>query len=395
VLSALSWPEDAIENFLDDYRRGNPQLPEVELIAPDLSDACEALEALAKKADPADPLERFVADTAESYATAARMIRERKTPGFTARSAQLYGEPRDRLPGSALTHVDAARLLLDHTDDLTAAGMLATEDLCLTAEHVAEIMRERLRALFGDEAPAVVVDDSLAAKAAAGASRIRIRGRTCFSEADVNQLIEHEGFVHSLTALNGRRQPLLSCMGLGSPRTTATQEGIATLAELATRAIDIARLRRIALRIMATDAALEGASFIEVFELFLEAGQSESESAHSAMRVFRGGDVRGRIAFTKDVVYLAGLIGVHTFLRKAIGESRPHLVRRLFSGRMALPDVQRLDQAFATRDVIEPAFVPPWARDLQRLAAYLAFTSVVNQIDLGQVTLDGLLAGDD
>ena len=59
---------------------------------------------------------------------------------------------------------------------------------------------------------------------------------------------------------------------------------------------------------------------MECCGFFLEQGQSELESAHSAARVFRGGDVRGRIAFTKDVVYLCGMVAVHTFLHKAIAE---------------------------------------------------------------------------
>ncbi len=221
---------------------------------------------------------------------------------------------------------------------------------------------------------------------------MRIRDHTCFSALDVAQLIEHEGFVHTATALNGQAQPLLSCMGLSAPRTTLTQEGIATLAELTTRAIDIARLRRLALRTVAIQHALDGADYVDVFRFFLEAGQSEDESALSAMRVFRGGDVRGRVAFTKDVVYLLGLTAVHTFLRKAIAESRPHLVRRLFAGRLALPDVFRLDAAFADGMVVEPRFVPEWASDLQRLAAYLAFSMVIDRIDLGRVELESLLA---
>ncbi len=110
------------------------------------------------------------------------------------------------------------------------------------------------------------------------------------------------------------------------------------------------------------------------------------------MRVFRGGDVRGGVVFTKDVVYLAGLTAVHTFLRKAIAESRPHLVRRLFAGRLALPDVHRLAPAFADGSVAEPRFVPEWAQDIHRLAAYLAFSAVINRIDLGAIELESLLA---
>ena len=177
---------------------------------------------------------------------------------------------------------------------------------------------------------------------------MRIRAQTCFSELDVVQLIEHEGFVHAGTALNGRAQPYLTCMGLSAPRTTLTQEGLATLAELTTRTIDIARLRRLALRTVAIQRALDGADYLDVFRFFIASGQSEDESAHSAMRIFRGGDVRGGVVFTKDVVYLCGLTAVHTFLRNAIAERRPHLVRRLFAGRVALPDVHRLESACAS-----------------------------------------------
>lgn len=60
-------------------------------------------------------------------------------------------------------------------------------------------------------------------------------------------------------------------------------------------------LRRIALRVVMVKQALDGADFIEVFRGFLDAGQSEVESYRSAARVFRGGDVRGKVCFTKPV----------------------------------------------------------------------------------------------
>jgi uncharacterized protein (TIGR02421 family) len=232
-----------------------------------------------------------------------------------------------------------------------------------------------------------MIDARLSSKAAAGATRVRIRGQTCFSELDIAQLREHEGFVHSATAMNGRAQPILSTLGLGAPRTTATQEGLATVAELITHAMDIARLRRIALRTVAIDMALEGADLVQVCDYFRGAGQTDSESVHSAMRVFRGGDPRGRIAFTKDVVYLAGLIGVHTFLLKAIEQSEPELVGRLFAGRLTLGDVSSLGPAFEEGHIAPARFVPRWATDLPRLGAYLAFNALVDIVDLRNVEL--------
>jgi hypothetical protein len=124
---------------------------------------------------------------------------------------------------------------------------------------------------------------------------------------------------------------------------------MATFAELITNAIDLPRLRRLALRVKAIQMALDGADFIDVFRFFLGAGQSQEESFHSAARVFRGGDVRGKIVFTKDVVYLQGLIRVHTFFLQAIHQGRPEYIRDLFSGRMALGDVLDLHAYFRSR----------------------------------------------
>ncbi len=391
VLGALSWPEHVIAEFLTNYQAGNPQLPENVHAPLADDDACEQLEALAAEADRKDPLQHFVAKTADCFAVAAHMLRERGTPGFVARSTALYGLPSDRMPGSAISHLDAANMLIETTKDLAAVGVGHDEGVCLMPEYVASEIRKRVEPVLGKDTPEFEIDLQLASKAAASATRIRLRGGTCFSRADIYQLAQHEALVHSLTAINGRRQPLLGCMGAGSPRTTLAQEGLATVAELTTGSMDIARLRRIALRICATHIALEGADFLDVFRFFLDHGQTEIESAHSTGRVFRGGDVRGRIAFTKDVVYLCGMVAVHTFLHKAIAEARPELIRRVFAGRLALSDLVELAPCFESGEVAEPVYLPPWAKDLDRLAAYLAFSSVINRINLNAIDLDEFL----
>jgi uncharacterized protein (TIGR02421 family) len=387
VLAELSWPEDTVQTFLAGWRRGSPALPAVDAQRADYGREIEALEAVRAAADPGHPLEQFIAETAASFATAARMLEEAGTPRFTLLSRALYGAPDDRIAGSQRSHRTAAEHLLELTGQLAAAGVTPAADYCVTADAVRGELEREFAAFFGEAAPAVIVDPRLAAKAAAGATRVRLRSATCFSELDVRQLVEHEGFVHAATAINGRAQPVLTCMALSSPRTTATQEGLATFAELATRVIDIARLRRLALRVLAIGLALDGADYVDVFRFFLDQGQSEDESAHSAMRVFRGGHVRGGVAFTKDTVYLAGLISVHTFFRKAIAESRPELVRRLFAGRLRLSDVVALEASFAAGDVSDARFVPAWAGALPNLAAYLAFSSVASWIDLEAVEI--------
>ncbi|HTV23907.1 MAG TPA: tyrosine/phenylalanine carboxypeptidase domain-containing protein, partial [Polyangiaceae bacterium] len=312
------------------------------------------------------------------------------TPTFLELSRQLYGDPYQRLPGTYLTHFEAAQQLLDITAPWASACRGEEQLSCMTAEHVRAELQSRLDPFFAEHPIAVVIDPRLTSKAAAAARRIRIRGRSSFTEADIDQLIEHEAFVHAATALNGRLQPI-QAFGLAAPRTTATQEGLATIAELITGSMDLSRLRRLALRIIAVKHVIEGADFVEVFRYFLRAGQSDDESVRSAARVFRGGDPRGHIAFTKDVVYLHGLIGVHTFLRRAIFDSRIELIPRLFAGRVTLGDVLRLDSAFEDGDLLPGRYITHWAADARRLAAHLSFSLILNRIKLENVDLETIL----
>jgi uncharacterized protein (TIGR02421 family) len=391
ILGALSWSPGVIEEFLDAHRHGRRTLPRAPLLPVDHARPRRELAALKAGIDSADPIGRYLDETAGSYALAARMLEVPGTPEFLEISAALYGRPDDRLPGSERTHLAAADELLRETEGLAAAGLGGEPDLVHPAEVAREIFQERLDAFFGPGTVEVEIDPDLASKAAAGSRRLRIRGRTGFSAREIEQLVQHEALVHSATALNGRAQPLVSAMSLGAPRTTLTQEGLASVAELVTRTVDVGRLRRLALRIRAIHIALEGADFLDVFEFFLGAGQSEDESVRSAMRVFRGGDLRGRYVFTKDVVYLQGLFAVHTFLRKALTSKRPELVSWAFAGRLHLADVFLLEEEFAAGLIAGPRFLPPWARDLPALGAYLAFARVAYRIDEEGVALEGIL----
>jgi len=389
VLARISWSEQVIDGFVASWRRRNPVLPSVDQRPdPELAHIASQLDdVVAEIGRTDDPVLSFLVRTASSYGDAARLVNSAGTYEFHRWTTQLYGDPSKTLPGATITSREAAERVLAITAPLRAASVHEDDLLCLLPTVVAAQMQSRVDTFFGPGAVTVVVDPSLGAKAAASVNRIRIRGGTSFSESDIEQLLEHEAFIHSATAKNGERQPVLKALRLGAPRTTATQEGLATLAELMTGTMDLSRLRRLALRIVAVDLAMQGADFIEVFRYFLEQGQTEDESARSAARVFRGGDVRGGIAFTKDTVYLHGLVSVHTFLRRAIADGRLELIPRLFAGRLALSDVLELGPAFEDGTVVPGRFVPAWARDARRLAASLSFSVVINAIDLGAVEL--------
>ncbi len=387
VLGSLTWHEDTLREFLTFYRRGDPVLPKPSIVPADLAAIRRALDAFCQDVDPEEPIGAFLARTARSYERAAAMLEAAGQPAFAALSAELYQHPRDIVVGTDLTHVELAKRVLALTDDFQAVLEGDDEQPHLGAESVREELQARVDRAFPRGSITIAIDPSLASKAAASGSRVRIRGGAFFTPADVAQLAEHEIFVHSATQQNGRAQPLVTALGLGAPRTTATQEGLATFAELVTGTMDLGRLRRIALRVEAVDRVLAGANFLEVFRFFLEAGQSEDESARSAMRVFRGGDVRGGVAFTKDCVYLPGLVSVHTFLRSAIAARRPELLSRLFVGRLTVGDVLALEPAFADGRIAPAAIRPDWISDPRRVAASLVFSVVVNGLSLGRQSL--------
>ncbi len=396
ILSAVAWPASLENRMIEAYGQGRFNLPEVSYAVPDLAGArneLAAIEAAAGGADSADidPLGDYLRRTAESWRVAAQMLEAIGSAGVTAPSIALYGKPGDLIPGSQRSNLDAARYFVELSDELGADRLTDDRSARVSAEVLRNELAATLDAFFGSGTISVEVDPELTAKAAAGATRIRLRGGASFNEYDHHQLLAHEAFVHSLTALNGRRQPLLASLGRTSPRVTATQEGLAVFAELMSGAIDITRLKRISLRILAIDMALNGADFVEVYKYFSSCGQTAADSFHSAQRVFRGVPLTGGAVFAKDNVYLSGLLTVHTFFRWALKQRRMDLLQHLFAGKLALHDVISLQPHFESGAILPPRWLPPWMQHVHGLAGKLAFSLFVNRIHMHRVHEDELL----
>jgi uncharacterized protein (TIGR02421 family) len=391
LLGSVSWPAATQTTFLSDWQRGQPVLPIIDYPRPGYAAARAEIMAVHDAADPKHPVGDYIRRNAESWRIATELLDAVGTPDLTTHSIRLFGRPGSRVPGSELSNLDAARHFISLADELDNEVLTSEADYCIPASVLREELQDQLDGFFGKSVVRVEVDDQLISKAAAGATRIRLRSATCFSDYDRNQLLEHEAYVHTLTALNGRRQPNLSSFGLNSPRITATQEGLAVFAELMTGSLDIERLKRISLRILAIDMALNGADFIEVFRFFLDAGQTEADSFSSSQRVFRGSPTSGGCAFTKDTVYLHGLLSVHTFFRWALKNRKLNLCRNLFAGKMSLHDVVALENEFDSGYIAAPNWLPRWIRHANGLAAMLAFSLFANRIRLDRVEAEDLV----
>lgn len=391
LLTMVSWPAGLERTFLAADARGKATLPRVEYPKHDFSDVRAELSAIVSAADADHPLGEYLIESARSWEIAAALLECLGTPEVTAHSVALFGEPDEALPGDGPSTREAARHFISIADELDQELMSPAETVQISATALSLQLQRDLDDYFDRRVIEVVLDPDLIAKAAAGATRIRLRSGAAFSDYDRNQLLQHEAFVHSITALNGREQAVLPSLALSSPRITATQEGLATFAEQITGSIDIGRMKRLSLRIEAVAMTLDGADFIEVYRYFLAAGQSREDSFASAQRVFRGVPATGGAAFTKDTVYLRGLVGVHTFFRWALRAQKLHLCRWLFAGKMTLGDVQRFEPLFVDGVLTAPRWMPPWIARANGLAGMLAFSLFANRIRLDSIADRGFL----
>ena len=393
LLHFVSWPAHEQHQFLEAYARGIAKLPQHQYPKHDFSEARRELDAIAAEADHDHPLGHYICDSARSWSVAAELLESLGTPAVTTHSVTLFGRPDEPLPGNGPTTREAARHFIDIANELDRELLAPEEQVPISATALQLQLQRDLDDFFDSRVIEVQLDPELIAKAAAGATRIRLRTGAAFSDYDRDQLLQHEAFVHSLTALNGREQPQLQSLSLSSPRTTATQEGLATFAEQITGSIDIERMKRVSLRIEAVAMALDGADFIEVFRYFRDAGQTPAESFASAQRIYRGVPTDGGAAFTKDTVYLRGLVGVHTFFRWALRQRELRLCRLLFAGKMTLGDVVRFEPMFDCGALVPPRWLPPWLARANGLAGMLAFSLFVNKIRLDHIDADDLVLG--
>lgn len=381
VLRAIAWPDQVMDEF---FVRGARELPRVEYEPPrfDLAVTRGLLRSLAIRAAGEGPLGRLIADTCESFALAVELLGAVGTQRFFDLSSELYGRPLSVSCDGKTTNL----ALAEHVDRVSARYQDTSRDGAggpeLSADAVAAELEQRLTRFFAGHAIRVEVVDSLAANAVAGADVVKLKRTARFSPRDIELLSHHEGQVHIATTLNGRAQPHLACLGTGAPRTTRTQEGLAIFAELLSQSMDLARLRRLADRVLAIRMAEEGASFLDLYRFFLDRGHDERAAFDCARRVCRGGLLGGGAPFTKDVVYLDGLVRVTNFLRVALTRGRSDFVSVLFAGKLDLADIPVLAHMMREGILAPPRYLPAWARDRGFLTAFMSYSAFLNETDL-------------
>ncbi|MHB1169460.1 MAG: tyrosine/phenylalanine carboxypeptidase domain-containing protein, partial [Longimicrobiales bacterium] len=146
--------------------------------------------------------------------------------------------------------------------------------------------------------------------------------------------------------VNGSAQPLEQ-LSLGLAGYDELQEGLAVLAEYLAGGLNRTRMRLLAARVVAARSVEDGASFIDTFRLLRDDyGYTNAGAWHVTLRVHQSG------GFTRDFIYLRGLIGLLELLREGV-ELEP-----LYIGKIAQKHIPIIEELRHRRILREPPLTP-------------------------------------
>ncbi len=389
ILDAVAWGDSVAGAF---FSAGGKQQPAVDadyyrshrslrFDPNELRQALRSLESRLAKQIGGSAIEALLTGRVQEYLRVVDLLEARGTPAFAGISAELYGDTDDVLHPGGPTLADLGVVMQDALACIDSGAWEPPDEATYNAVEGVEILAERLDRVWGPNQVRVIIDDGIIADAAAGGDYIKLRSDAMFSRRDLRILEVHEGWVHVATTLNGRSQPWCTFLGKGTPSTTSTQEGLAVFTEITTMSSSPERLRKVTRRMIAIKMAHEGATFLDVFRWCRDEGLTETEAWVSSVRVFRGSTPTDG-PFTKDLSYSRGFLEVYDFMRLAVRRGALDRLPLLFAGKLAVSEIGVLAELAEAGLVVPPEILPPHISDISALASWMAYSNLLNRIDL-------------
>lgn len=380
ILAALAWKPEVVQEF---YRKKESVIPSpsYNIDKKEYAEMLEAVRKLGTRLKGEHPMLGWLRRTQESFENGVRLLLEVETPSFFEISTQMYGNSQTKLFKGNTTHLELAQIISQRLSvcSLNDIGESLVEK---SATEFAASLEERLKRRKPQIPVRVEVTDAITSKVVAGMNRVRIRKDARFSGLDLYALWNHEIESHCLTAHNGNRHAYCDFLSAGGPRTTMTQEGLAVFYEVYGHTMSQRRFLSLCHRVEAVSIVEKGADFMELYRWYKDRTENPVDAFFNAQRIFRGAKLTGGGAFTKDVVYLPGLLNVYNFLRLAVKNQNRVLVESLMCGRMALEDVSTIAW-LRTHGIVEPPhFIPDWLKNWEALLSFFSLTAVFGSLDL-------------
>jgi len=298
-----------------------------------------------------DPLlERLLSEKRQELYHQLTMLATRNTSAFKAASLLHYGTVGSQLLADA-------RALLERPRPRPSGGATVAAPEVAAA---ARALVERYRATDPRFDAVIEVRDDVASLLVSG-RKLMIASNTTMLRARLEALLAHEVSVHLLTHFNGAAQGL-TVFRTGLANYEGVQEGLGVFAEWAVGGLSAARIRLLAGRVVAVDAMLDGAGFVDVYRLLADVHGVPRKSAFDiATRVFRSG------GFAKDLIYLKGFQEVIALV--GAGAS----LDPFWIGKIARNHVEAIEELIQRNLVQPPMFKPEFLQreDVERRIARL------------------------
>ena len=381
ILRHISWPVEIKQDF---FNQDCQKLPEPAYPFYEYSE----LNLILKKAD------KYFGDTKydswlkgkiENIKQSAELLSACGTKKFFNISSNIYGLPTSLIHDGVTKPLDLSHQFDKIIKSIDKSKINFESNIEISPQNLASKISKNLNNYFNLLAPKVMVVDDLSAKATATSKYIKIRKNSTFYQADIDQLLNHEAYVHVATTINGKEQSGMKILASNYGAVTKTQEGLAVFSEFISGSMDIKRLRRISERVKAIQMSIEGANFIDIYRYFIDKGVSKGQAFENSRRVFRGGLTSGGAPFTKDLVYLDGFIRTYNFLRSAISQGKTECIEILFAGKMDLDDIPIVYSMYKDGIIKKPSFIPPWAKNINYLVCFLTFSVFLEDINYSNV----------
>jgi uncharacterized protein (TIGR02421 family) len=288
-----------------------------------------------------DPmLEQLLGEKRRELDAQLTMLATRNTPAFRPASMFLYGSVE------ATLLADAHRIFTASLKGEPRGKVLGATSVAQSARSLAD----RYAAIDPAFAPDIQVRDDVAGLLVSG-RRLLIASDASVPVRRLDALLAHEVSIHLLTHFNGAAQGL-SIFRTGLAGYEGVQEGLGVFAEWVTGGLTRTRLRLLAARVVAVEAMLKGATFIDVYrELTRTYGYSSKGAFGVAARVFRSGGL------AKDAIYLKGFREVIELVRAGAS------LDPFWLGKIALRHAPAIEELLQRGLVHAPRFKPLFLSD--------------------------------
>ena len=167
-----------------------------------------------------------------------------------------------------------------------------------------------------------------------------------FTSSELKAYAFHELGIHMLTTINAKESQL-KVFSIGLAGNTHTQEGLAIFSEYCSGNLTLARLKTLALRVIAVKYMLAHGDFSKTYQLLMtNYGVSSASAFTLTTRVHRGG------GFTKDHLYLKGF-------RDILNVRKTDDIENLLVGKTGLLDFSVISEMIDRDLITKPSSLFP------------------------------------